>query len=314
MVIAVEGKCRKLAVQTVKLPNEHMQTATTIRTITRTEKPLRLEEVAEKTREEHPREEEADEVVAEEGEPPAKRGRKKKAAQSDSEDETSNFDSDHLHEELKKCLGILVEFSKDEHESFTFPFRKPVDTAGLGLTDYHEIIKKPMDMSTIKKKLIGEEYETAVEFKDDFKLMINNCLKYNNKGDPVSELAIKFLKAFEEKWKKEFPEDDDVFGVDQDDEGEGGDDEEVEIKKEEKEEDKVEDEKPEEEDKPKEECAASSAGTTADRSESHERSESPATPPDSPVEDAEEKEFSNGASGPGEVASSADSTSDGTHS
>lgn len=56
-------------------------------------------------------------------------------------------------------------------QSFTFPFRKPVDVVLLGLTDYHEVIKKPMDMSTIRKKLIGEEYDTAVEFKEDFKLV-----------------------------------------------------------------------------------------------------------------------------------------------
>lgn len=56
-------------------------------------------------------------------------------------------------------------------QGYTFPFKKPVDTAALGLADYHEVIKKPMDLMTMKKKLIGEEYDTAVEFKEDFKLV-----------------------------------------------------------------------------------------------------------------------------------------------
>ncbi len=35
----------------------------------------------------------------------------------------------------------------------SLPFRVPVDWKGLGLTDYPKIIKKPMDLGTIKKKI-----------------------------------------------------------------------------------------------------------------------------------------------------------------
>lgn len=160
------------------------------------------------------------------GQPPVKKGRKKRAARSDSEDE-GNVESDHLHDELKKCLKLMKEFEKSSHSGYTFAFRTPVDTVLLGLADYHEIIKKPMDMSTMKKKLIGEEYDTASEFKEDFKLMINNCLTYNNEGDPVAEMAIQFRDAFAAKWKNEFPEDHDDFGKskeeDESDEGEESD-------------------------------------------------------------------------------------------
>ncbi|ULT79402.1 hypothetical protein L3Y34_010198 [Caenorhabditis briggsae] len=148
--------------------------------------------------------------AAKDGQPSAKRGRKKRAAASDSEDE-GNVDSDHLQDELKKCLKLLKEFEKGSHSGYTFPFRTPVDTVALGLTDYHEIIKKPMDMSTMKKKIVGEEYDNAGEFKEDFKLMINNCLSYNNDGDPVSDMAIKFRKAFAAKWNKVFPDEKDNF-------------------------------------------------------------------------------------------------------
>ena len=33
---------------------------------------------------------------------------------------------------------------------YAWPFYKPVDAALLGLHDYHEIIKKPMDLGSIK--------------------------------------------------------------------------------------------------------------------------------------------------------------------
>ena len=34
-----------------------------------------------------------------------------------------------------------------------WPFLKPVDVQGLGLMDYFQIIKKPMDLGTIKVSL-----------------------------------------------------------------------------------------------------------------------------------------------------------------
>uniref|UniRef100_A0A8R1DW70 Bromo domain-containing protein n=1 Tax=Caenorhabditis japonica TaxID=281687 RepID=A0A8R1DW70_CAEJA len=152
------------------------------------------------------------------GKPVAKRGRKK-ANKSDSEEEDNNVETDHFTDELKKCVTILKEFEKSDYESFTFPFRYPVDAAALGLSDYHEVVKKPMDLATMKKKLFGEEYETAVDFKEDFKLMIGNCLLYNNRSDPVSQLAIQFREAFAKTWSKEFSEDDDDFGKNEKEDG-----------------------------------------------------------------------------------------------
>lgn len=39
-----------------------------------------------------------------------------------------------------------------------WPFHLPVDTASLGLPDYFKIIKKPMDLGTIKKRLDNNYY------------------------------------------------------------------------------------------------------------------------------------------------------------
>jgi len=35
-------------------------------------------------------------------------------------------------------------------QPYAWPFYKPVDAELLGLHDYHEIIKKPMDLGTVK--------------------------------------------------------------------------------------------------------------------------------------------------------------------
>ena len=38
-------------------------------------------------------------------------------------------------------------------EEFNRPFLLPVDVDSLGLTDYYTIVKTPMDLSTVKKRL-----------------------------------------------------------------------------------------------------------------------------------------------------------------
>jgi len=51
------------------------------------------------------------------------------------------------------------------------------------LQDYYRIIKRPMDLSTIKKKLDTQQYSCAKECIDDFNLMFNNCYTYNGEKE-----------------------------------------------------------------------------------------------------------------------------------
>lgn len=45
--------------------------------------------------------------------------------------------------------------------------------------DYYTIIKKPMDMGTIKKRLENSYYWNAQECIEDFNTMFTNCYMYN---------------------------------------------------------------------------------------------------------------------------------------
>lgn len=49
----------------------------------------------------------------------------------------------------------------------------------LLLQDYHKIIKIPMDLGTIKKRLENNFYRSASECMQDFNTMFTNCYIYN---------------------------------------------------------------------------------------------------------------------------------------
>lgn len=113
-----------------------------------------------------------------------------------------------LSEQLKYCEHILKEMLSKKHSAYAWPFYKPVDAVALQLHDYHDIIKYPMDLSTVKvrivcvlcvqmqlcsdvlmslpsfcfhlqNKLDGGEYQNAQGFAADVRLIFSNCYKYN---------------------------------------------------------------------------------------------------------------------------------------
>lgn len=57
-----------------------------------------------------------------------------------------------LSHQLRCCNDIVKELLSKRHSAYAWPFYAPVDAVALGLHDYHEIIRQPMDLSTIKVK------------------------------------------------------------------------------------------------------------------------------------------------------------------
>ncbi|KAG8142128.1 hypothetical protein E2320_006749 [Naja naja] len=78
-----------------------------------------------------------------------------------------------------------------KHAAYAWPFYKPVDAEALELHDYHDIIKHPMDLSTVKKKMDSREYQDAQGFAADIRLMFSNCYKYNPPDHEVVAMARK---------------------------------------------------------------------------------------------------------------------------
>ncbi|GLH14085.1 Homeotic protein female sterile [Gryllus bimaculatus] len=109
---------------------------------------------------------------------------------------------DKLNDSLKACNEILKELFTKKHSGYAWPFYKPVDAELLGLHDYHDIIKKPMDLGTVKQKMDNREYKTAGEFAADVRLIFTNCYKYNPPDHDVVAMARKLQDVFEMRYAK----------------------------------------------------------------------------------------------------------------
>ena len=69
--------------------------------------------------------------------------------------------------------------------------------------NYFDIITKPMDMGTIKKKLNYNAYNNANEFVEDMKQVFKNCYMYNGEQHEISTCAREVQSAFQEGIKSQ---------------------------------------------------------------------------------------------------------------
>uniref|UniRef100_A0A7N9AT44 histone acetyltransferase n=1 Tax=Mastacembelus armatus TaxID=205130 RepID=A0A7N9AT44_9TELE len=101
-------------------------------------------------------------------------------------------------EELRQALMPTLEaLYRQDPESL--PFRQPVDPILLGIpvSDYFDIVKNPIDLSTIKRKLDTGQYQEPWQYVDDVWLMFNNAWLYNRKTSRVYKYCTKLAEVFE---------------------------------------------------------------------------------------------------------------------
>lgn len=84
------------------------------------------------------------------------------------------------------------------------PFSMPVDAEKLNVPTYYEMIKNPMDLQTMEKKLNNNEYESPKAVVDDFELILSNCVQFNSTEHPVTEMS-KSMQAAWDRQMKGFP-------------------------------------------------------------------------------------------------------------
>ncbi|KAK0086570.1 hypothetical protein PV325_002974 [Microctonus aethiopoides] len=111
---------------------------------------------------------------------------------------------------LEKAINPLLD--DDDQVSFTFilesvviaklksipeawPFVKPVNKKSV--KDYYNVIKRPMDLETIAKKVTAHKYHNRHEFLRDIEQILENCALYNTKESPLTkqaEIVVKIAK------------------------------------------------------------------------------------------------------------------------
>ena len=97
----------------------------------------------------------------------------------------------------QKCGEVLKALQSHAHG---WVFNSPVDPVELNLPDYFEVIEKPMDLGTVKKKLENGVYRSLKEVEGDINLTFDNAMLYNPEGSVVSNMAKELKEKFAHDW------------------------------------------------------------------------------------------------------------------
>ncbi|KAK5220102.1 transcription initiation at TATA-containing promoter protein [Exophiala xenobiotica] len=102
--------------------------------------------------------------------------------------------------QLKFCDEVLKDIAHPKNWQMNQYFTHPVDPVALNIPTYFQIIKKPMDLATIRTKLTNNVYEKAKDFEEDVRLIFKNCYKFNPEGDLVNAAGRQLEDMFNKRW------------------------------------------------------------------------------------------------------------------
>ncbi|KAK8959156.1 Transcription factor GTE1 [Platanthera guangdongensis] len=108
--------------------------------------------------------------------------------------------SKRMQELMRQFGTILRQISQHK---WAWPFMEPVDVKGLGLHDYYEVIKKPMDLCTIRNLMEAKDdtgYTNVFDIYADARLIFTNAMTYNDERNDIHVMAKTLLAKLEEKW------------------------------------------------------------------------------------------------------------------
>lgn len=97
-----------------------------------------------------------------------------------------------------ECLTLLKTINKCEDSS---PFRFPVDPDEI--PEYFDVIENPMDLSTVKEKLLSDKYSNPNSLFRDLRLIFSNSRTFNtNKRSKIYASTLRLSAMVEEKMKE----------------------------------------------------------------------------------------------------------------
>ncbi|KAI8040555.1 hypothetical protein M5D96_006498 [Drosophila gunungcola] len=112
----------------------------------------------------------------------------------------SGDDFTETEEVLQIGMHKVLVYVKNHRDAW--PFVDPVEEDIA--PRYYSIIRRPMDLLKMEDKLDSGEYHKFSEFRNDFRLIVNNCRLYNGHNNEYTEMVNNLQDAFEKATKKYF--------------------------------------------------------------------------------------------------------------
>uniref|UniRef100_A0A8C1RHQ5 Bromodomain adjacent to zinc finger domain, 2Ba n=1 Tax=Cyprinus carpio TaxID=7962 RepID=A0A8C1RHQ5_CYPCA len=97
--------------------------------------------------------------------------------------------------DLGLCRILLAELERHQD---AWPFLTPVNLKSV--PGYRKVIKRPMDFSTIREKLVSSQYQNLETFIIDVNLVFDNCEKFNEDNSDIGRAGHNMRKFFEKRW------------------------------------------------------------------------------------------------------------------
>ena len=99
-----------------------------------------------------------------------------------------------VQDKLKvECEPFLDEL--EQHGELVEPFLEPVDWKKWNMTEYPKVVKNPMDLGTVRKRLRNLKYNRVEEFAADIKLVWHNAKIWNDKNSVFYKSVLCLLPA-----------------------------------------------------------------------------------------------------------------------
>ena len=86
------------------------------------------------------------------------------------------------------------------------PFMNPIPTDDEEFSGYYVKIKKPMDISKIKEKLLTNSYKNFNEFEKDMNLIFTNTERFFGKDNPRTAISKELKKHFDKLLDEGYPD------------------------------------------------------------------------------------------------------------
>ncbi|GFS24850.1 hypothetical protein ElyMa_003426900 [Elysia marginata] len=114
-------------------------------------------------------------------------------------EDKEKFNVESLNYELQVGYRILSNMMSASNRCVNKLFLFPVDDNFPETAAYYEKVKKPMWMFKMKEKFETHQYDDITEFMADFRLMIENCYRFNGPDNFVSKKAQKLETMMKQK-------------------------------------------------------------------------------------------------------------------